>query len=197
MFRDPVLTSAVLDGLPAHIALIDRSGVLRWTNRAWREFGGLNGAHPGFDGEWGNLSSDVIALLNFSGTSGSVDTGNVSSPSSGGSTSSGSDDDAASGGNTSSGGSTTTDGDTGTTAPPPPSSSNLIDVIGTSSNDRLAVSNAGSSKVQGLAGNDVLKGGSGNYNELLGGRGNDVYLISSNGDKVIENAGEEIGRAHV
>lgn len=147
-------------------------------------------AHPGFDGEWGNLSSDVIALLNFSGTSGSVDTGNVSSPSSGGSTSSGSDDDAASGGNTSSGGSTTTDGDTGTTAPPPPSSSNLIDVIGTSSNDRLAVSNAGSSKVQGLAGNDVLKGGSGNYNELLGGRGNDVYLISSNGDKVIENAGE-------
>ena len=48
MFRDPVLTSAVLDGLPAHIALIDRSGVLRWTNRAWREFGELNGAHPIF-----------------------------------------------------------------------------------------------------------------------------------------------------
>ncbi|MCB9491537.1 MAG: response regulator [Dehalococcoidia bacterium] len=59
MFRDPVLTSAVLDGLPAHIALIDRSGVLRWTNRAWREFGELNGAHPGFDGGIGTNYVDV------------------------------------------------------------------------------------------------------------------------------------------
>ena len=38
MFRDPVLTSAVLDGLPAHIVLIDRSGVLRTTLALLRVF---------------------------------------------------------------------------------------------------------------------------------------------------------------
>ncbi|MGE3960729.1 MAG: ATP-binding protein [Dehalococcoidia bacterium] len=59
VFRDPVLPSAVLDGLPAHIALIDRSGVLRWTNRAWREFGERNGALPGFDGGVGTNCIDV------------------------------------------------------------------------------------------------------------------------------------------
>ena len=53
------MTSSVLDGLPAHIALIDRRGVLRWTNRAWREFGEHNGAHPGFDGGVGTNYVDV------------------------------------------------------------------------------------------------------------------------------------------
>ncbi len=41
----------VLDALPQHIAVIDRSGRIVWTNRAWRAFGAANGGDPGATGE--------------------------------------------------------------------------------------------------------------------------------------------------
>lgn len=44
----------VLDALPQHIAVIDRTGLIRWTNRAWRAFGEANGAPPGDTGEGAN-----------------------------------------------------------------------------------------------------------------------------------------------
>jgi Ca2+-binding RTX toxin-like protein len=64
--------------------------------------------------------------------------------------------------------------------------------------DNLIIGGGGDDVLSGLAGNDTLIGGAGTdtlsggtgNNTLQGGTGNDVYIVSSAGDSVIENAGE-------
>lgn len=49
---------SVLDALPAHIALLDEKGVIRFVNRAWREFGRANGyPHRNF-----GIGADYLAI---------------------------------------------------------------------------------------------------------------------------------------
>ena len=43
---DPALAS-VLDGLTAHVCLLDETGLILAVNRAWREFAVANGAWNG------------------------------------------------------------------------------------------------------------------------------------------------------
>jgi two-component system CheB/CheR fusion protein len=41
--KDAQRYQRVLDALPAHVAVLDRVGIIRSVNRAWREFAGRNG----------------------------------------------------------------------------------------------------------------------------------------------------------
>jgi diguanylate cyclase (GGDEF)-like protein/PAS domain S-box-containing protein len=44
------IQAAVLNALPAHVALIDTSGIITSVNNAWRHFGDMNGSHsPGHE----------------------------------------------------------------------------------------------------------------------------------------------------
>ncbi len=66
----------------------------------------------------------------------------------------------------------------------------------TNGDDVLSISNIGSRKINGLAGNDditgsdagdIIDGGTGN-DIMRGGKGNDTYFVDSIGDRVIEDA---------
>jgi Ca2+-binding RTX toxin-like protein len=61
-------------------------------------------------------------------------------------------------------------------------------ILGGNGDDSLS-GLGGNDTLVGGAGNDILTGGTGN-NTLQGGTGNDVYVVTSSGDTVIENAGE-------
>jgi uncharacterized protein len=56
--------------------------------------------------------------------------------------------------------------------------------------DDFLIGGLGADSFVGGAGNDMLTGGAGALNELLGGLGNDIYIVSNNGDTVLELAGE-------
>ena len=53
----------------------------------------------------------------------------------------------------------------------------------------------GNDTLNGGLGNDTLNGQGGASNELRGGKGNDVYIVSSDGDGVLENKNEGIDTA--
>jgi Ca2+-binding RTX toxin-like protein len=63
-----------------------------------------------------------------------------------------------------------------------------IDFVGTPGDDTWT-GGAANDTAQGLGGNDSLNGGLGN-DQLQGGPGNDTYFVDSQGDTVIEAAGE-------
>jgi Ca2+-binding RTX toxin-like protein len=85
-----------------------------------------------------------------------------------------------------------------------PSAERLLNIAGT--RDLLATAGsqaaesltggAAADSLNGLGGNDTLDGGAGN-DTLAGGAGNDLYLVSSLGDSVVENAGEGIDTVRI
>ena len=56
--------------------------------------------------------------------------------------------------------------------------------------DDVITGGAGHDVLLGLAGDDRLTGGVGALNEMFGGTGDDTYVVSNNGDTIVENANE-------
>jgi predicted extracellular nuclease len=56
--------------------------------------------------------------------------------------------------------------------------------------DDILIGGLGADSFVGGAGNDTLTGGAGALNEMLGGTGNDIYIVSNNGDTVLELVNE-------
>lgn len=75
---------------------------------------------------------------------------------------------------------------------------NIENVVGTAFNDVIIgdgganrlVGGLGADSLSGMAGNDILEGGTGAANTLIGGLGDDIYIVSVAGDSVVEEAGQ-------
>jgi signal transduction histidine kinase len=61
--------AAVLDALPANVALLDRAGRIVFVNRAWREFASANG----FIGEGAGVGADYVAVCRGAAGDGAKD----------------------------------------------------------------------------------------------------------------------------
>ncbi len=66
--RGPSFDSEVLDALPAHIAVLDRDGVVRTVNEAWARFSNMNALPGGVDVEQLSVGKNYVEVCRGAGT---------------------------------------------------------------------------------------------------------------------------------